>query len=303
MVVLCLALGVVFGMKKFLSMDSTEKSNASVEATDGNTGAVKVNTILPEDSGNSFEALTGETTETLPVGESSMPPMDGEGLQPPAPAIDSGIAALHHLEKFIAMKSLDERMPYIESKLSEAELASSVLNGPLPEQLKIEVDLWETNSLEQVVDHYYKVDFADADGGVNSQTMLVRMRGDALPKVVVDPFLDLFGGRFEKYASEPVKEAGTFQVIISAGAYCYDDIPRSEKKFTLKILAQEDNKEIAKAYFGKQSKIGAMLNDESSGLAYAQAKACTVFMRWNMDEDPERPFLEALDITSLNWNP
>ena len=46
-----------------------------------------------------------------------------------------------------------------------------------------------------------------------------------------------------------------------------------------------------------------MLEDESSGLAYGQATACTVFMRWNIEDDPQNPFLEALDITSLNWNP
>ena len=46
-----------------------------------------------------------------------------------------------------------------------------------------------------------------------------------------------------------------------------------------------------------------MLEDEASGFAYGQAKACTVFMRWNTEEDPLKPFLEALDIKALNWNP
>ncbi len=201
------------------------------------------------------------------------------------------------------MKSLEERMPHLETKRSNAELASSPLAGLLPEVQKTTVDIRETNTLEQLVDHHYYVDFADGDGGVNRQMMLVRIRGTAEPKVVVDPFLDLFGGKFERYAAAPVKEAGMFQVVISAGPHCYEDIPGSEKKRTLKILAREDTKEIAKAYFGIQSKIGMMLEDETSGLSYGQAKACTVFMRWNTDEDPERPFLEALDITSLNWNP
>lgn len=232
-----------------------------------------------------------------------MPEIGGNQPEAPSPPIDSGIAALRLLEEFLEMKSLDERLPHLESKLGEAVLASSVLNGPLPEVLKTTVDIREINSIELVTDHYYHVDFADDEGGVNPQTMLVRTRGTAPPKVVVDPFLDLFGGRFERYAAEPTKEAGTFQVVISAGGKCYEDIPDAEKKITMKILTREDTKEIARAYFGEQSEIARMLQDENSGLSYGMTKACTVFMRWNMEDDPERPFLEALRITELNWNP
>jgi hypothetical protein len=92
-------------------------------------------------------------------------------------------------------------------------------------------------------------------------------------------------------------------VIISAGAFCYDEVPGADKKYTLKILSRDDAKELGRAYFGKRSKIGDMLADETSGLAYGQAKACTVLMRWNVEEDPEKPFLEALDIKAMNWNP
>ena len=290
-------------MKTFLQMDPSAAGvkNLNVGSESGDSTAEQ---IFPID--NTFEALTGEGTETLPVGDPDMPNI-GENLpDPPSPPIDSGIAALNLLEEFLEMKSLEERLPHLESKRGDDVLASSVLNSLLPEALKITVDIREINSIEQVVDHYYYVDFADDEGGINPQTMLVRTRGTEAPKVVVDPFLDLFGGRFEKFAAEPTKEAGTFLIIISAGGRCYKDIdavPEPEKKFTMKILSREDTKEIAKAYFGKQSEIGRMLEDETSGLSYGQIKACTVFMRWNMDDDPERPFLEALDIKALNWNP
>ena len=295
-------LGVIFGMKTFLQMD---RSKAGEKGTDAATesGKSTVESILPAET---FEDLTGDSTETLPVGDTDMPHI-GENLPDPAtPAIDSGIAALNLLEKFLKMKSLDERLPHLETKRGEDVLASSVLNGELPEALKITVDVQEINSVEEVTDHYYHVDFADADGGINPQTMLVRTRGTAPPKVVVDPFLDLFGGRFAQFAAKPTEEAGTFLVVISAGGRCYkdiDNVPDPEKKLTMKILSREGTKEIAKAYFGKQSQIGRMLEDETSGLGYGQTKACTVFVRWNMDDDPERPFLEALDIKALNWNP
>ncbi len=288
MTFLCIALGVIYGVKTFLQQDIRSKSvkQTTVATQAGENSAVEP--ILPPEE-NTFEELTEASAD------------DAAATDPQA--VDGGIHALELLEKFLAMKTLEERMPHLETKRPEADLVNSVLNGPLPEVMKITVDVRETNSIEKVVDHFYQVDFADGGNSINAQTMLVRIRDTGEPKVVVDPFLDLFGGNFARYAEKPTEEAGVFQVIISAGAFCYDDVPYPEKKFTLKILAREDTKEIAKAYFGKFSTIGAMLEDETSGLTYAQAKACTILMRWNMDEDPARPFLEALDIKALDWNP
>ena len=293
----CLSLGVIYGTMKFL-----KRQPANSSKTDSSGEVVK--NILPADDEDSFESLTGEDIVGLPASSPSMPNI-GNATELPAglQAVDGGVAALELLEKFLAMGTLDERLPHLESKLSESELASSVLNGRLQEVREITTDIRETNSLEQLTDYYYYVDFIDEKGNVNPQTMLVRTRGSGGPKVVVDPFLDLYGGRFARYAATPTKEAGTFQVIISAGAYCYDEVPEPDKKFTLKILSRDDVKEISKAYFGKQSEIGYTLQDETSGLAYGQAKACTVFMRWNMEDDPKNPFLEALEIKALNWNP
>lgn len=302
---LIVAVGVMYGVKTFLQKDRSA-SSAKVEPAAGSAGTKSPVKRIIETEEGTFESLT-ETGKNpaIPVGEVPMPVIGDveKDFPPELQTVDGGIAALALLEEFLAMKSLDERLPLIETKRPESELISSVLNGPLPEVLKTTVDVRETNAIEQVIDYYYHVDFASADGSPNPQTMLVRSRGTSPPKVVVDPFLDVFGGRFAAFAEKPSGDAGTFQVVISAGAFCYDDVPGPEKKFTLKILARDDAKEIAKAYFGKRSKIGDMLEDETSGLAYGQPKPCTVFMRWNTEEDPEKPFLEALDIKALDWNP
>ena len=285
---LFLALGVIYGVKSFLQKDMHKRSSdQTAKALHGGEKS-KVEPILPPDD-DTFEALTNSDVE--------------EAANDKPQAVDEGIHTLEVLEKFLAMKTLEERMPHIESKRPESDLANSVLNGPLPEILNISMDVREVNTMEQVVDQYFHVDFSSSDNGVNPQTMLVRIRASGDPKVVVDPFLDLYGGGFARYAEKPTEEAGTFQVIISAGAFCYDDVPSPDKKHTLNILSREDTEEIAKAYFGKQSEIGAMLEDETSGLLYAKAQPCTLFVRWNMEEDPEKPFLEALAIKTLDWNP
>lgn|GEM_PF-2516386 len=143
--------------------------------------------------------------------------------------MDDGIAALELLEDFLKKETLTERPLHLETRLSETELVGSVLNGKLPEAMSISVDVHKTISLEDLVDFFYYVDFQCEDGNLNPQTILTTEHSDSSPKVVVDPFLDLFldlfGGRFEGFASKLTKDGKgeTFQVIISGGAACYQD--------------------------------------------------------------------------------
>ncbi len=215
-----------------------------------------------------------------------------------------GIAALEILGKFLAAKTLAERLPYIETKMSESELENTILAGELPANRSILIDTQEANAVEMVLDIYYSVDFEDADGKINPQTLLMRTRGSGQPKLVVEPFLDLFGGRLAEFTSKPSNRQGTFQVIVSALATCTnEEVPNRDKKLTLKLLSRDNTREIAQAYFGRQSKIGMMLEDGSFSLSYGKAKACTVTLRWNTEEDPAKPYLEAIDLPRLDWNP
>lgn len=223
-----------------------------------------------------------------------------EEVAPASPAM----AALAVLEKFLAATTLAERLPLMETKTPEVELATSILRGPLPELFSILIDAQEQNSVEEVTDIYYNVNFAGSDAQIDRQTILMRIRGSAEPKVVADPFLDSLGGRLLAYLSRPADKTGVFQVIVSALASCNNlAVPSHEKKLTLKLLAREDTKEIAQAYFGRQSKISAMLEDGSFRLSYGRARPCTVLLRWNLEENPAKPYLEVLDIQHFDWNP
>ncbi len=264
--------------------------------------------IVPENVPPVEEPAEPPTTEppTLPVPAPELPAIVPptvdviEGMEPVMPAI----AALEVLEKFLAAPSLAERLPLMETKTPETELTSSVLARPLPARRSILIDAQEANEVEGVMDIYYNVDFEGPKGQVNSQTMLMRIRGSAKPKVVVDPFLDAFGGRLLAYVAKPTDKGGIFQVIISAVAACNNEnVPDREKKRTLKLLARDNTREIAQAYTGTQSKIGLMLEDGTFSLSYGKAKACTVLLRWNVEDNPEQPYLEALDIKRFDWNP
>jgi hypothetical protein len=252
------------------------------------------------------EASPPGATPALPT-----PPAEQPTLIEPVPALPEGIKekspameALAVLEKFLSAKSLAERLPMIETKTPEGELAASCLAGSLPPTPKMLLEFQESNAMEEVVDFFYSVDFEEAGGRINAQTILVRTRGRGEPKVVVDPFLDLYGGRLAVYAARPSDKGGDFQVIAYPVASCLDPkIPNPEKKLTLKLLARDTGKEIALAYFSKMSKIHEMLEDGTYSLSYGKAKSCTVMLRWNTEEDPKYPYLEALTLKALDWNP
>jgi len=222
-----------------------------------------------------------------------------EGLEPVSPWKDAEAV----LEKFLTAKSLAERLPLIETRTDAAELAASCLASPLPAVRKMVPELRESNPVEHVIDCYFTVEFETTNRPAEAQTVLVRTRGTTTPRVVADPFLDTYGGRLAAYAATPSDKGAIFQVVVYAVASCTDpSIPNREKKLTLKLLSSDNTREIARAYFGRQSKICEMLEDGNYSLNYGNAKACTVMLRWNTEDNPGQPYLEALAIRSLDWN-
>jgi hypothetical protein len=212
--------------------------------------------------------------------------------------------AMQVLEKFLAASSLAERMPLMETKTPANELEASLLANSLPKTGKIAIEVSESNPAKQVVDYYHHVTFENASTGTAAVTILVRTRGTEAPKVVVDPFLDSYGGRLADFVSKPSDKAATFQVIIWPLAACYDpEVPNRTEKLTFKLLAMDDTKEIALAYFGKQSPIAKMLEDDSHRLSYGKAQVCTVSLGWNATESPNSPYLEVTDVKTLDWDP
>lgn len=242
--------------------------------------------------------------KTAPPAEVSAPAVEPtsqlpDGLEPVSPWKDAEAV----LEKFLAAKSLAERLPLIETRTGGEELASSCLAAPLPAVRKMVPELRESNPVEHVIDCYFTVEFEATDRPSQAQTILVRTRGTSAPLVVADPFLDTYGGRLAAYVATPTDKGGVFQVVVYAVASCTDpSIPNREKKLTLKLLSSDNTREIARAYFGRQSKISEMLEDGNYSLNYGNAKACTVMLRWNTEDNPGQPYLEAIAIKSLDWN-
>ncbi len=234
-----------------------------------------------------------------PIPLTPVDPSSSPDTKPPA-----SISALQVLEQFLDAATLDERLPHMEGRTSRKELEQSCLAKPLPEHT-IEPAMQSDNSLENYTDFVFKVTFAKTSSGKDSYDMLVRRRGDQDPKVVTDPFLDLFGGRLLAFAATPGENKhGVFQVLVSPNSSCNDTtVPNYDKKITLKLIATLTGKEIVSAYAGKASVIGDMLENDQSGLRWGRAKTCTILLSWNTRDNPARPYLEASSINGLNWNP
>lgn len=293
---------VIFGVQAVLN-NQTKDASPMGAGKPGSVMPILPESFLPPKTPREPES---NNIPTLPVPPPELPSIteppetQPAALEPTTP----GMLAMAVLEKFLAAKTLAERLPMIETQTPETELAKSCLAAPLPATSRIEIDAQESNAVEQVVDFYHNVDFDADDKPINPQTILVRTRGTGGPKIVVDPFLDTFGGRLAAYAKTPSDKAGVFQVTISPVASCNDErVPNREKKLTLKLLPRDNTKEIARAYFGRQSKIGRMLEDGTYSLSYGKAKACTVMLRWNVEDKPDMPYLEAIDLKTLDWNP
>ncbi len=215
---------------------------------------------------------------------------------------DRGNRAMRTLETFLTASSLAERLPHIETAIPQDQLEKSCLAGKLP-QSRFETLLQESNDMEKVVDCYYSVRFTNEDNTDNMQTVLVRIRGDAAPKVVIDPFLDLYGGRLKEFLTSTDKDSGKFQVVLAPMRYEAFPVPQPENKLFVKLLGDSnDTTPIGWAVSGINGPIGKMLDDPSSGLRWGSAKCCTVVLQWNRN-DPAKPYVEALNISRLDWNP
>lgn len=247
----------------------------------------------------------GNGPKPAPVDPLLPPGANGSAPLPESPAADPSGEEFHIIGKFLDAKTLEERLPLMETKLSNGELAATILAGPLPERLSIEPGVRLSNSIENLTDCFYAVTLAGKTPGGDTYTVLVRRRADQAPRVLAEPFLDLIGGRLAAFAAAPNDDMKTFQVIVVPSPYSEDGkVPNADKKITLRLDGSETGHPIAIAYTSNASKISETLKDPTAGLLrYGSPKPCTIVMEWNRREDPKKPYLEVVDIKAFTWNP
>jgi hypothetical protein len=229
---------------------------------------------------------------------------DDPSLAPEAPASNPSGEESRIIGIFLDAKTLEERLPVMETKSSKEELAKTILAGPLPERLSVEPGVRLTNTVENFTDCYFTVTLAGKNQNGDSYTVFVRRRTNQAPRVLVEPILDLIGGRLAAFAAAPNDDLKTFQVFLTPSPFADDTVPNPNKKITLRLDGAETGNTIATAYASHTSRIFETLKDPTAGLLrYGSPKPCTIVLEWNRREDPKRPYLEVVDITAFTWNP
>jgi hypothetical protein len=191
-----------------------------------------------------------------------------------------------------------------ESSITELE-AMPLMNGPLWEVEKITTELPQHHAGEQVTDYPYRVTFFVPNRKSVDFSMLVRQRGTQSPKVFLPAFIDLAGCRLHGYTHRPnALDPATFHTVIEPVPGCHEaGVPNPDRKFTLRLLPSTIGKETSRAYVSTGSRFKKMVEDPASSLRWGVRIRATVTVQWNHKEDPEKPYLELIDINSLGWNP
>lgn len=251
----------------------------------------------PTERQSSPESPRATPDTTASPNRSTLPPAEN------TTSAKDAIAANEVIETFLKAPSLDERLYLIDPQMSRAELQSTVAGGPLPEVVNLISEETRHDPVENLTVFPYRVAFAGSEGSVEECTMLVMKRGTNPPKVAINPFLDLAGGRLATFSATPNSEIGTFHAIIEAIPRCFDsNVPNKEKKFTYKLSASDHSREITRAYASLSSDLAKQLQNSSSPLRWGIRMRATVVLAWNLTEDPERPYLEVVKIKDLHWN-
>lgn len=241
------------------------------------------------------------------------------------------------LRDFLRASSIGARLPLIEPPYERDALEGSVIDTPLLSASRITPDAPTRNSLENYVDHPFNVRFErDGESSVDI-LVVVRKRAEQKPKILIDPLLDLLGGRLEAFAAEPSEETRTFRAVIEPMPRCFEEgIPNPDDKFTYKLSANHHGGEIARAYASKLSPLAEMLYAPDSALRWGKRLPATITVKWTTEaekapaeeadggddgdavddapadpesapadtqEGPATPYLEVIEIKSLDWSP
>jgi hypothetical protein len=259
------------------------------------------------------QASSASATGPLQVLEADATPPVAPAPAPdaaaPAPAgaeeESPAVTANNLLDAFLAAKDAAARVGMVEPAATAEELQATLLKGPLPEVSQVFTDLPQHDAVEDVTDYPYRVTFVLPNNKSVDYAMLVRQRGKQPPKVFLPAFLDLAGGRLFAFTKEPNdSEPTTFHVILEPISGCHEDtVPNPDRKFTFKLLASLLGRETSRAYVSTGSRFRKMVEDPTSSLRWATRVRATVTLQWNRTEDPEKPYLELININSLNWNP
>lgn len=218
----------------------------------------------------------------------------------------AGFLANQILNKFLAAKTLDERMPFMsESTRTPEELAASCLAGQLKPVKSILMVEMVPRAEDNMTQYLYYVSFQDEAEDRQRQRIVMQVSerpGIHPPRVHADAFLEHYEKKFTHYAAHPVGDVTTFHCIAEARtAGLAKNLPDESKGSVvrLEIKSHPDRPAIFNAYLNKNSPLMDQIGPRKP-FPYTEARFCVLSFRWNTD-DKKHPYIELNDIVCQGW--
>lgn len=234
------------------------------------------------------------------------PPATEKTVEDPPPISVDGADAINAeemLNRFLTTSTLEERLPMIDPPMTPDQLQDTILTETFPEAINVSPETPAFDSVEKLTNYPFRVSFQGGEGSVVDYTIVVRKRADRDAQLVVQPFIDLVGGRLAEFAATPVDGAHTFYAVLEAMPRCFEEnIPNPSKKFTYKLSACDVGRATARAYASLNSSLAEQLWTPDSRIRWGKRIRATITLQWNTTEDPNQPYIELLEIKGLDWN-
>jgi hypothetical protein len=233
------------------------------------------------------------------------------------------------VELFLKAKDYSQRKPLVRTQFSEDFILTSFANQKWPLSTVI-LESIDPYPAERKITYRYHVDFGENAAGFPLEALiLVNQTGSNPPKIELDPLFDTIGGRLREFAKSPfsdetkifgipddsaeipyiepssLKDSQDFYCVVNAREKAYQStnpIPNSEKKSTFNLRAYADGKEIAVAYASERSNVRQSFANRVNGLGWNQSKPMKLTLKWNLKEDPRKPYIEVIAIKSIGWS-
>lgn len=208
------------------------------------------------------------------------------------------------LTKFLRAQSLASRQPYLQLVSRKKEdLLDTSLNSPLPKAISIRPFVLIDNLADGVESLFFVVALESTENPNYPQLILMETMvwgGQGVPKVNADAFIDIYEKTPLTLLEKKSEKPQDFYCIISPSSFCFDDIPGAQEKATVSFLSYLNKKShFAKAYLPNDSDLFKQI---SKRIGIGEDGLANLKIKLNTTEDPERPYLEVIEVNSFTWH-
>ncbi len=201
------------------------------------------------------------------------------------------------LASFLEASDLAGRWPILTtSHRSDTALAQCSLAGSLPDHST--PLLVHTRSSANLFESFFSITFGKPSPPLTLHA--IRTLDQNETKVNTDAFLDAYQQKLLKLAKTPSGKIERSTALISYASFSFDDIPFSDKMALVEFHHSfaKESPPFTKAYVTRSS--DTFLKIKTLGNP-GDVIPCSLSLGWELEADPERPFLKVLQLDSPGW--